>query len=85
MPRRDLPNAAIWAFEDLWDLLSQLEADIEPIARRELGRHEVRLRSQRALTTLERCRVVITGTRPQVARTRTRRRAERVVGKESPP
>lgn len=80
MPRRDLPNVAIWAFEDLWDLFEALDGDLQPLAQRELSRQEVRFRAQRALTQLARARVVIAGVRPAVTRTRTQRRAERVAG-----
>ena len=80
MPRRELPNAAIWALEDLWDVVAQIEADVKTIAERDVGRQETRYRAQRALTQLERARVIIAGTRPQVTRGRTRRRVARLAG-----
>lgn len=82
MPRRNLPNVAIWSLEDLWDLLSDIESDVKTIAQRDIGRHETRYRAQRALTHVERGRVIITGARPEIARTRTRRRVERVAGED---
>lgn len=74
MARRSLPNVAIHALEDVYDLLDLVEHDLQLIADRQLPRDEVRIRGQRALTNLTRIRVVVVGVRPEVARNRARHR-----------